>query len=125
MEGNQGHDFTNLFIDIFNWVGKYSVAIVAGVVAAILKTGKDWMDKRPLTRMQRAGLFMVTISFAIIGWWVCRLAGMTIESVAVPLIIVMFAYLGEDILRWVYKNRNQIISWMLFRNWKNDKGSDK
>ena len=125
MEGNQGHEFGNLFIEVFNWIGKYSIAIIAAMVAAILKTGSDWVNKRPLTRLQRLGIFIVTLSFGLIGWWVCRVAGMTIDSVALPLVILSFAYLGEDILKWVYQNRNQIISWILFRNWKNDKGSDK
>jgi len=125
MEGNSEHDFVSFLSEIFNWVSKYSVAILAASVGAIIKTGKDWVDKRPLTLLQRTGLFMITLSFGLVGWWVCRVAGMTIESVSVPLIILSCSYLSEDILRFVYLNRSEIINWVLFRNWKNDKTPDK
>jgi len=112
MAVNENHDFLT---DLSAFLGKM-VAPIAIFVGAAMKLGVDLIKKRKLTITQRIGIYIVTVSFGLIGWWACLALGYKMDDARVPLVIVSMSYFGEQIVDWASKNRDKILNWITFRS---------
>ncbi len=92
--------------DMWQGLTKFMV-LFAIFLGAALKLGVDLIRKRKMTIAQRIGVYIVTVSFGILGWLVCLHFNVT--DVRQPLIITSCSYFGEHIIDWAYRNRNEII----------------
>jgi len=117
MAVNENHDFLT---ELSAFLGKM-VAPIAIFVGAAMKLGVDLIKKRKLTIEQRLGIYIITVSFGLIGWWVCLALGYSMNDARVPLIIVSMSYFGEHIVDWASRNRDKILNWLTFRNWNKEK----
>ena len=117
MAVNENPDFVD---QIGALLGKV-IAPLAIFVGAAMKIGVDLIKKRKLTIAQRIGIYIVTVSFGLIGWWVCLALGYSMSDARVPLIIVSMSYFGEHIVDWASRNRDKILNWITFRNWNKEK----
>lgn len=105
---------------ITSFLGKM-VAPAAIMVGAAMKLGVDLIKKRKLTIAQRLGIYIITVSFGLIGWWACLALGYRMDDARVPLVIVSMSYFGEHIIEWSSQNRDKILNWLTFRNWNKEK----
>lgn len=115
MAVNENHDFLT---ELSAFLGKM-VAPIAIFVGAAMKLGVDLIKKRKLTIAQRLGIYIITVSFGLIGWWVCLALGYKMDDARVPLVIMSMSYFGEHIVDWASRNRDQILNWITFRQWNN------
>ena len=110
--------------DILDQIGAFvgkAIAPLAIFVGAAMKLGVDLIKKRKLTIAQRVGIYIITVSFGLIGWWACLALGYSMQDARVPLVIVSMSYFGEHIVDWASQNRDKILNWITFRNFNKEK----
>ena len=105
MQPTQNHNDFSEFISRF-------IPVIGVIVGGMLKVGRDLIRKRKMTIYQRIGVFLITIGFGCMGWWVCLAIGWKMNDWRVPITISVAALMGEDIMDWIQQNKERIFEFI-------------
>lgn len=114
-----GHNSLTEMIDQLEILAGKLLALFAVIIGAVIKIGEDLANNRPLTPYQRFGVYMITIGFGFLGYFLA--VWCQVQGAAIVLVVSPMTYGGEHILKWVVVNREKILDWITFRNWGNKK----